>query len=369
MVLLCYPADSLIKDSCDNFKAQMKKCGHEVLSKDDLTAEEASVFLKGVDESIPVFISSHGNSFGKKHYLNSSKGNIPIKTLGKMDEWKLPRGVSTRDSGEEPEGNVFATLPILKALGKRPKVLSTCFSGRACQEAHLENIVASCSFDEVSIHRGIPEKYSQEPVLYWIGELYCNDKLFASVDGKFGKKDGELSREEIAGFLATKMGGKTTIAHLFTPQPLNLDPVQDAATIDYSMVPDKGTKMSAVSDESERKEQAEAAAARNSTEKKNIKTRVYSDRQQMFALTLDDGSSLTLPGFYMSPESAEKAAKQLIPLLTAQKLISKAPEKIKVKSLGKVFSVVEEDLTQPCHSDMSGDQTPLIQGTIRSKKH
>lgn len=373
MALFCYPVDEMIAESCTKFEEQMKECGHKVVRRDDPSAEEAATFFKELgDETVPLFISSHGNSFGGKHYLDSLKGDLSRRELGKADDWRIGHGkigpTVPIEVFEEEGARFFATEPILKAAGARTKVLSACFSGRACEQTKLSplvgGLIASCGCNETCQHMPIKGGLVQEPVLYWAAQLYCDPKLLSEVDGGDGsKKDGVLSPTEIGRFIATKMGGKKTIAEVFYPQPPNTNEALLGLVASFAHyfpgAPTLRTEGSVKAMESRRK----ALAVKNKGLKFHLRKAGY-----QFRARFPSGFSMVLPGAYRDGGMAERAAIKIGEKLQKNGDIKDA-KGLKLTEIGPVMALEQEDPGQPCRIGSFGTpQTPRIEGSIQPKK-
>lgn len=364
VVLLCYPSDELIEKSCEAFEKQLKSYGHEVVRLDDPTAQEVAEKLKSIPKDVPVFISSHGNSFGGKHYLDSKKGDIQKNKLPKHDEWKIPEGFEIQEIQDSDDAMVFETSPILNAAKQHPIVLSACFSGRACENVSGLNLIASCEAVETSqtLNNQSPdgkEKVYQEPVLYWLAEIYANASVFGEVDAT-DRVDGKLSQKELNLFLAQKMGGKKTVTAAFVDRQIDWSDEAKAKVKGHAyFLPTEKVRVTASPKESEEKAQA---LARDFEKNKQFKGRT-SFRHSLYEMEFSEGGKTktqSLPGFYVSEESAMSAAEKIrgIPKSSGAGQ-SKSP--VKVKKVASVWIVTIEDLSQPCTViDLGISQTPHL---------
>ncbi len=358
VVLLCYPSDRLIETSCMNFEKQMKGCGNTVIRMDDASEAMVKARLSGLDAQIPIFISSHGLSIAGKHYLDSNKGDLKKIGLGKMDPWRLPIGAQVLEvePGDDSNEYVFETLPILRAVEKHPKVLSACFSGRACVQAKIGGLVASCEFDETSQHTKI-SGIQQEPILYWLAELYCKEKVFNEVD-KIEKRDGVLSQGELRKFLAKKMGGKKTIVRTLWPDRPNVDANAQKSALGLAGFDGIEAKTEIVANGDERKKRAADEAIKLKGPDKKVRAVILG---QMYAAPSKDPkqkhADTPLAGFYLHPTGAE---------IVAKRMNLSAP----AKDLGDVWAVEIEDMKIPCQYDLLGiSQTPVIDSPIGQPSH
>ncbi len=366
---ICYPSDEMIKESCDEFKKQMKDCGVKVVALDDFSGDltnpeekKRAAELLGLPPTTPIFLSSHGSSFGGKHYIGSSLGDIDSATLGEHDRWEAPEIMQS--AGAPQAAQVFATDRILGALGDRPKLLSACFAGRACETGKPnKNLIASCAADETSKQITVPGDGYQEPVLYWAGQLYCDPKTFAEADTTAPK--GELSETEIAYFLAKQMGGKKTVPFVFTSKDMNVDPEELKTLREFVTVPRKTTEIR-ILDESKLKGAAESKAKELVSGKADLKSKaVPAGKLKEISWTVK-GKTQThlLPGYYDNEYTAKAAAKALL------KARGVEVTDFKVSDVGSVFQIVVEDMKEPCRVSREGiPQSPRIEGTIRSLTH
>jgi len=349
--LLCYPSDELIEGSCAKFQEQMAACGYTVVRVNDFsgdfakTSEEDAKKIRSIPVSAPVFISSHGNSYGKKHYLDSNAGTIQKNKLGNPDEWTVDPSIELLQVEIPDEEKLFATDPILNAVGEHPIVLSSCFSGRACEIAKPKlNLIASCSPTETSKNVTVAKGVYQEPVLYWTGQLYCDPKLFESADTDEPK--GALSQKEVMRFLVQKMGGKKTVHTVIYPAKADGPNAANSRVLDEAVAEKEGKRIL-----------EEALATRP-----GFKGTVRKVGEQ-FRLTFANGSPPhTLPGEYSSSRWAE---------IAAEKWAAKQNPKrtgYKIERLGPVREVVLEDTNQACAlTGLGTTQTPIIRGTIQSR--
>ena len=378
VVLFCYPSDELIEQGCNDFEKQMKDCGHKVLRRNDPSKEEAAAFFKELDDdTIPLFVSSHGNSFGQKHYLDSNKGDLQRKGLGPTGEWLgfegKPGEIPTED--EFPESaRYFETLPILKTAGNRTKVLSACFSGQACEQSKLEPIlgglIASCQCNETCQHMPIKGELHQEPVLYWMGQLYCDPALFSEVDGSSGeKKDGVLTPKELGGFLSQKMGGKKTIRQAFVSSPLNTNKALINATQKFTTYWGDQIEFKYIPDDKDRNVAIETIVKEQAANP-DTKTRIR-ELGKLYRLSVSDPKSFSimLPGMYSRKILAESSAKEVMKQLKADNTIAPSAT-FTLSEAGTATGVEIESLVEPCRIGGFGiPQTPLIEHGLRSRTH
>ncbi len=349
--LLCYPSDALIAASCEAFEKQMKECGYSVVRVNDFSGDlaktkpEDAKKLKTIPPNAPVFITSHGNSFGKKHYLDSLVGDVKKNQLGRADEWNIDPTVELMQVDIPDNERVFATDPILNAMEEHPLVLSACFSGRACEVAKPKlNLIASCGSIETSKNLTVQKGLYQEPVLYWAGQLYCDPTLFAAADTDEPK--GTLTEKELLKFLAAKMGGKKTVhTVIYTTKP-NIADTTNLHVLDEAVA------------EKEAKRILDQALATHPGFKGSVK--YVGD---LYEVTFKNGSpSYLLPQWHNSKYGAESAAKKWgekqTPPATGFEVVSK----------GKVREVVLEDTSQACAITGFGTtQTPFVRGTIQGR--
>lgn len=370
VVLLCYPVDENIKESCDTFVKEMAKCGFKVERVDDFSGEidlkdpVQTALIKKVQSlptTVPIFYSSHGNSFGKKHYLDSLKGNIQRSSLGPMDPWTLPPGIEPNTTpAPAADYRYFATDPILKVFHEHPQILSACFSGTTCLTGKPKlNLITSCASDETSDQIDIGPGVRQEPVLHWIGKLYCDKALLSGADTDAPK--GELSEKEIGAFLVTKMGGKKTVAAVLFPRGQNSSIEARVAVSRIAQFPPAGTVIRTV-DSSRIERDAKTFAEDQKKGKPHIKSRIDAS-SKMYELTWREGkqsATETLPGYYDADNSAEASAGSFL------KARGLKDTPFTIKSLGIVYKVIVEDMSQPCRvGSYEIPQTPKVSGTVR----
>jgi hypothetical protein len=365
--LLCYPSDELIRESCEKFRAQMKACGTKVVTLDDFSGDltneqekKRAADLLGLPPSAPIFISSHGNSFGGKHYLGSSKGDIAGNTLGPHDEWKVPDSFDLSEEKVDAGSRFFATDRILAAVEGRPRVLSACFAGRACESGKPKlDLIASCAPNETSDHAPAPGGGSQEPVLYWVGQLYCDPKAFGEADTSDPK--GELSEKELGIFLAKKMGGKKTLPVVYYSKTPNVDPKDAAALKLLVTLPPKTAEVRIV-DSSRIEAEAKAKARALGGTAPHLKTSVEKGGDMM-EVSWGEGKGANkelLPGYFSNQYTAKAAARALL----EARGVKDAPFRLAV--VGSAYEVIVEDTHQACRvGGLSLEQTPLIQGKIK----
>jgi len=367
VVLLCFPVDELIRSGCDTFKIQMERCNTEVIEMNDPTAAEVKTRLQALPTSVPVFISAHGHNYSKRHYLSSNTGSIWAKDLKDHEPVKIRVGARPdHEQGSLENFTVTETFPYLQATKGRMTTLSACFSGVNCGNSDVTQLIASCSYNENSKGDVQIGDLEQEPVLYWVAQLYCDEKLFNEVDGSKGDaKDQELSQKEIGAFLAGKMGGLKSVPFIFFPGEMPSNKDDDDALRKITRFIDESAVVRVISSLEGRIKEANAEKEKRINPTEGISAKVIPVGEQ-YALKLGTRPPVTMPGYYPDRRVAEHAAKTLLRHWVASQKILKLPldTEYEVQSLGAVFALQVEDRTKPCRVIGYGlTQTPVIQTT------